>query len=208
MSRNCTLRPLKPCLGHQLELEIRELDASRFGDLEALFGTNDSANRCWCTWFVIAVKEYHANGSFGNRERFCSMMATSKVPMGLLAYLKGEPVGWCAVGPRSRFARATKTPTLKGVDHAEDDTVWFVPCFFVRSDCRGHGVSTALLQGAVGLAENHQATAIEGFPLTAGRRHTSDTQVGLETVFRACGFRLVRQPSPGRVVMRLDLKSQ
>ena len=87
-------------------------------------------------WFIIPVKEYHAAGSEGNRASFSDLIVSSDNPVGLLAKLDDQPVGWCAVGPRSRYVRAIKTPTYKGRDPAEDDDVWLVPCVFVRDESR------------------------------------------------------------------------
>lgn len=66
--------------------------------------------------------------------------------------------------------------------------------------------ATALLEGAVGLARAHGASAIDGFPLAGdGRRSGGDLQVGVEPLFAACGFEAVRRPSANRVIMRRDL---
>lgn len=56
----------------------------------------------------------------GNRELFRALVAGSDEPVGLLAYRDGEGVGWCAAGPRTRFARALGVPSFKGRDPAED----------------------------------------------------------------------------------------
>jgi hypothetical protein len=47
---------------------------------------------------------------------------------GLLAYLAGEPVGWCAVAPRDEYARLQRSPVLKAVD---DVTAWAIACFYI-----------------------------------------------------------------------------
>jgi GNAT superfamily N-acetyltransferase len=62
--------------------------------------------------------------------------------------------------------------------------VWLVPCFFVRDDVRGTGVSRALLEASVTLAAKNGAAAIEGFPCSGAKRRSSgDTQVGTEALF-------------------------
>lgn len=116
-------------------------------------------------------------------------------------------VGWCAVGPRRRYARAVRTPTFKGRDPNEDDAVWLVPCFFVHRDARRAGVSRALLEAAIRLAQEHGATAIEGFPYAGSKRRSGgDLQVGFEPLFASCSFSVARRPSGNRVVMRRELK--
>ncbi len=186
---------------------IKAATPESIDDVARLFSTNQVTDKCWCMWFIIPVKDFHAAGSEGNRAQFCELAASSNLPMGLLAYQDGEPVGWCAVGPRSRYVRALKTPTYRGGAAEEDDDVWFVPCFFVRQDVRGEGIGQALLETAVTLAQEHYATAIEGFPYSGSKRRSgSDVQVGFEALFRTCGFEVIREPSASRVVMRRDLK--
>jgi GNAT superfamily N-acetyltransferase len=188
-----------------MALRIERVTASSMRRADAFFSADPEANGCWCMWFIIPVKAYHAAGSEGNCESFHALAASSDTPIGLLAYDDIEPVGWCAVGPRARYARAILTPTYKGRDPNEDQDVWLVPCFNVRADRRKSGVTKALLEAAINLAREHGATAIEGFPLTGTKRHSKDTQVGFDSVFMSLGFRVIRTPSESRAVVRLDL---
>jgi GNAT superfamily N-acetyltransferase len=187
------------------QVSVEVLDPKRLDDFNGLFGGDAEANGCWCMWHIIRVADYHAGGGTANRKRFHALMESSKEPMGLLAYADGETVGWCAAGPRARYARAVKTPTMKGRDPDEDETVWFVPCFFVRRDARKLGVTRELLTGAVALAKKHKARAIEGFPTAEGAKRSRDSMAGHESVFASCGFEVIRRPSPARVVMRREI---
>jgi hypothetical protein len=68
---------------------------------------------------------------------------------------------------------------------------------------RGGGVSEALLETAIDLAEEHGATAIAGFPYSGSKRRSGDDlQVGFEPLFLSCGFEVIRKPSASRAVMR------
>ena len=118
-------------------LDVRPFGAGNLPDLEQLFSSEKSAEGCWCMWFVIAVKEYHQGGSAANAAKFKALAASSAHPLGVIAYNDGRPVGWAAAGPRSRYARAVRTPTMKGIDQSQNDNVWLVPCFFIRPDMRG-----------------------------------------------------------------------
>jgi GNAT superfamily N-acetyltransferase len=192
---------------NEMSIEIRPVDSGSVEDLRALFGTDKGAAGCWCMWFIIPVKDYHAAGGDGNRASFCELIAASKQPVGLMAYLDGEPAGWCALGPRSRYARAIRTPTYKGRDPDEDDDVWLLPCLFVRKDARKSGLGERLVSSAVRLAKECGAVAIEAFPYSGPERRSKETQVGFETVFSKCGFAVICSPSPSRVVMRLEFQS-
>jgi GNAT superfamily N-acetyltransferase len=186
-------------------IEVRPLTTGLLPDAEALFDSSPETRRCSCMWFLIPVAQYHAGGTATNRQLFRQLVESSDTPAGLVAYREGEAVGWCAAGPRSRFARAVGVPSFKGRDLSEDDTVWLAPCFYVRRDARRAGVSRALLEGAVTLAREHGAAAIEGFPFARGAKVGRESMVGIEALFASCGFSVTRQPSPARIVMRKDL---
>lgn len=188
-------------------LTVEPVVAGHRAALDDLFGADAMADRCWCLWFLIPVREFHDAGRDGNRRRMMDLIEESAVPMGLLAFDDEVPVGWCGVGPRARYQRAIRTPTLRGWHSPDHDTTWFVPCFFVRPGHRERGVAGALLAAAVAAARSSGATAIEGFPLSGDRRRSSgsDFQTGVEALFAAHGFEPVHRPSSNRVVMRREL---
>lgn len=186
--------------------DIRDATPDRLADLDRLFGSDPAADACWCQWFVIRVADFHAAGRDRNREGLIRQMGAG--PVGLIAFDGDDPVGWCAIGPRGRFERAVRTPTLRG-RHDADTDVWFVPCFFIHPGHRGSGVATALLDAAVERARSAGAIAIEGFPLAGSRRRsgTADLQTGVEGLFEAAGFVSDHRPSDNRVVMRRTLSN-
>lgn len=188
------------------DISYRRFDLDLVPTLDELFTTHQTAMACWCMWFLIPVKDFHANGAEGNKAAFTARARGSREPMGILALDGDHAVGWCAVGPRSRFVRGVRTPTFAGRDASEDDVVWLVPCFFTRPDRRGSGVTAGLLEAAVDLAREHGARAVEGFPFAADGPHSgSDKQVNDESVFTSQGFTVVRRPSKNRVVVRKEL---
>jgi GNAT superfamily N-acetyltransferase len=186
-------------------MEIRPLTPDRRADAADLFETNATVRACSCMWFLLSTREVQAGWGAENRGRFFELAREADPPAGLLAYQDGNPVGWCAMGPRSRYPRAIRSPLMTGRDPAEDGDVWLVPCFFVRTGSRRVGITHELLTAVVAYARAHGAKAIEGFPLAGSGPHTSDRYLGSEPLFGACGFSPVARPSPRRVIMRLDL---
>ncbi|WP_433292372.1 N-acetyltransferase family protein [Actinoplanes sp. CA-030573] len=187
-------------------MELRPVDATLLADVGELFGASSITRGCHCMWFLLTSKEMDSGWSGANRERFERFVAASPAPAGVLAYDDdGRPVGWCAAGPRSRYGRVLRSPLMKGHDDAEDDDVWFVPCFFVRPGARRAGLTRELLAAAVAMAREHGAAAVEGFPLAGPGPHRDDRYLGTEGLFAACGFAVTARPSPRRVVMRLAL---
>ena len=128
-------------------------------------------------------------------------------PMGILALVAGEPVGWCACGPRSRYVVATsgRSKVMGSRARAEDESVWLLPCLFVRAGHRGQGITYALVHAAVELARRQGAFAIEGWPLAREVRQSADAFLGREEVFEDLGFQCIERPSPQRAIMRLEL---
>lgn len=189
------------------QVRVEPLTGDSLGDLEALFATNRTTQGCYCTWFLGSTRECHSGWGAANRDRFNAIAASSPQPLGLIARRDGEPVGWCAAGPRDRYARMLRSRLLSRRDPAEDSTVWLVTCFFVRRDARRTGVTRSLLEGAARLAKRHGAPAIEGFPLAGDRRRSAGGAfVGVEPLFAACGFTVIDRPTPARVLMRRDLR--
>ncbi|WP_108662170.1 GNAT family N-acetyltransferase [Acuticoccus kandeliae] len=186
-------------------IEIRPFTPA---DMEALGGLLDSlraAEGCWCVWYIGSIRAYREGKRNGdNRETFSAIAAASRDPMGLVAMVDGAAVGWCATGPRARYARALNTPTYGRRDPAEDDTVWLIPCLVVGRDHRKRGLAQRLVAAATALAEAHGARAVEAFPFADGKRQSAENQVGFERMFTRAGFHVTNRPSPARAFMRRD----
>ncbi len=127
--------------------------------------------------------------------------------MGLLALVDAAPVGWAACGPRSRYLGPDPSThrLLGALPRAEDDAVWLLPCLFVHPDHRGREISGLLIDGAVTLARESAAVALDAWPLAEGATRTADAFVGRQARFADRGFHAIAHPAPNRVLMRLDL---
>ena len=125
-------------------------------------------------------------------------------PPGILAYVNGEPAGWCGLGPRAGFRRLEKSKVLAPVD---DRPAWSVVCFFVARPYRRQGLSVRLLREAVRHAAARGATLVEGYP-TDTRSRAADAFVwtGLASAFERAGFREVARRSRTRPIMRRPIR--
>jgi GNAT superfamily N-acetyltransferase len=181
-------------------LVVHPLTPARWGDLEKLFGARGACGGCWCMWWRVSRSLFEKQKGVGNRRAFRRIVDSGDAP-GLLAYRDGEPVGWCAVAPRTAYTVLERSRVLKPVD---DVPVWSVVCFFVAKGHRGRGVSVKLLQAAVDHARALGARVIEGYPVEPRRGHMPDAfaWTGLAGGFREAGFKEVARRSPTRPIMR------
>jgi len=169
-------------------LAIHPVTPDRWDDLEHCFGANGAYGNCWCTWWVLTAKEWDATAPQGRRAILRRLVADGEEP-GLLAYLDGEPVGWCAVGPRERYARmmSSRSRTFRPLD---DLPSWVINCFFITRPARRQRVAAALLAGAIDYAFAHGAERIDAYPIDpAAQAPTTDNLfVGYLPAFLAAGF--------------------
>jgi GNAT superfamily N-acetyltransferase len=199
-------------------LSVVPANQASCADLQAVLGRRGDPSRCQCqrykmwpgeSWASVGAAELarrlRAQTSCGHPE--------SGTTCGLVAYLDGEPVGWCAVEPRSAYRRLRRDCRVPWAGRAEDktdDSVWAVTCFVTRAGFRRRGVSRALARAAVDFARERGARAVEGYPMITqpGQEITwGELHVGSRSIFAGAGFAEVSRPTRRRVVMRIDFGS-
>jgi GNAT superfamily N-acetyltransferase len=183
-------------------------------DLHAIFGGRGYAAYCQCQ--KLKFKSWAERKATSVAERVARLEGqthcgypSAATTSGLVAYLDGEPVGWCAVEPRSAYRRLKNSPVpWKGRDEdPADDGVWAVTCFVTRAGFRRRGVTRALARATVDFARERGARALEGYPMLVepGENVTwGELNVGSRSVFADAGFLEVSHPTLRRVVMRID----
>lgn len=151
------------------------------------------------TWRLPRAQYEEGKGE-GNRTAF-KRRVRSGAPPGVLAYLDGQPVGWCAVAPRTEYDYLGRSRVLRPVDA---QPVWSISCLLVAKPHRGRGVSVQLLRAAVEIAGRAGARIVEGYPVIARTGHMPDAfaWTGTLSAFRAAGFEEVARGSPSRPIMR------
>lgn len=192
-----------------VEFHLAVVGPDHLEDLSRLFELRRTTNHCRCMAFCSSGGQFALGWySGGNRRRFETMAAQG--PTGVLAMIDGQPVGWCACGPRSRFRAAERgrSSPLAGRPRDQDASVWLVACTVVSPDRRGQGILLPLLRGAVELARSRGAAAVEAWPLATGVRRRGMEHVGREAVFGRLGFRPVDRSAPDRTIVRLDFPGQ
>jgi len=181
-----------------LAAEILPVTSERWGDLERLFertlgprGRQPIPAACWCMAWRATPEDFRrgwgsgATRGQGNKAALRAVVDDGRVP-GLLAYMDGEPIGWCSVAPREEFVRLESSRALPRLD---DQPVWSVVCFYVDPSAQHQGLGMTLLQSAVDYARSRGARIVEGYASKPGDR---DPFTGFESMFAAAGFVQVR----------------
>jgi GNAT superfamily N-acetyltransferase len=194
-------------------VRIVPANEASWDDLQTVLGSADYPHYCQCqrqiwgdrVWWYMPFEERSGH----LREQTASGNPSAQETSGIIAYLEGEPVGWCAVRPRTVYARLRNSPVpWAGRDEdREDDSVWSVVCFAVRKGYRGLGLTYALARGAAVHARSRGARAIEGYPMiTSPDKEITwgELNVGPLGAFLDAGFREVTHPSKRRMVVRID----
>jgi GNAT superfamily N-acetyltransferase len=195
------------------ELRIVPANQADWEDLAAVLGERGPGARCRCQRYKLRPGEsFRGLGAGVLTERLreqtrCGDPGADSTS-GLVAYLGGEPVGWCAVEPRAAYhglVRHTFRIPWEGRDEDRDDeSVWSVTCLFARAGYRKRGIARALAAAAVEHAREHGARAIEAYPIILKDVLVEELHVGTESVFADAGLAVVSHPTKRRVVMRRD----
>ena len=187
-------------------------------DLRAVFGDRGEAHVCQCQRYKLQPGEAFKKVPVEERAHRLRTQTEcgnprSKTTSGLVAYLDGEPVGWCAVEPRTAYFGLMRNFKIHWDGRNEDkgdDTIWSVTCLLTRAGYRKRGISFALARAAVDFARARGARALEGYPMLVEPGQNviwGELHVGTRSVFEAAGFEEVNRPSKRRAVMRIEFEA-
>ncbi|WP_308635720.1 GNAT family N-acetyltransferase [Paenibacillus silvisoli] len=195
-------------------ISIVPANEASWEDLETVLGSAKChGGRCYCQRFKIPGAQWNDvdedERAFMLRVQTSCDNPESGTTSGLVAYLDEEPVGWCALEPRTAYKGLLGSKLLWAGrnEDKDDDEVWAITCFIIRKGYRKQGLTYELTRAAVDFARKQGARALEGYSMitTPGKEITwGELHVGSRNAFAAAGFREVTHPSKRRVVMRYD----
>jgi GNAT superfamily N-acetyltransferase len=186
-------------------IEVEPVTGERWDDVVSLFtrkgprGGTPQTDGCWCRFWDVRGRTWSEQHGAGHR-RAQRLAISNGETTALLAYVDGEPVGWCRLGPRESFERLEHSPRLARVD---DEDVLSIVCFYVHPTVKRQGVATALLGAAVDHAREKGTRMVEAYPVRAGHMNI-DAYTGYLPMFLDAGFEVVRQAGR-RVIVRRRL---
>jgi GNAT superfamily N-acetyltransferase len=199
-------------------LKVVPANEASWEDLQTVFGERGTAPICQCQRFKLRPKESFRWSPVEERASRLRAQTNAGKPhaettSGLVAYLDGEPVGWCAVEPRTEYIglqRVYRVPWVGRSEDKNDASVWAVTCFFIRAGFRGRGITHELARAAVAFARVRGARALEGYPMITQPGQEviwGELLVGTRSIFADAGFAEVSHPTPRRAVMRIDFRN-
>ena len=182
------------------QLTFIPVASNEWADLQLLFSESGVQRGCWCMWWRIKRAEFDKQYGDANKKAMQGIIESGTVP-GILAYLKGQPIGWCSVASREHFPVLDRSPTLKRVD---GEPTWSIVCFFVSKGYRNQGVSKALIEAAIRYARESGARIIEAYPLIPKDAKDAWPQryTGILSTFEKAGFKEIIRRSNRRAIMR------
>lgn len=161
---------------------------------------------CWCQWWMVerGGRTWDACKGEPARRAFRAEIEAGTVH-GSLAFVDGEPAGWCRYGPTREFPRLLNSRSLFRDPPAG---AWSIVCFYVPARFRRHGVATALLEHALTMMRDRDVPCIEAYPVPDRTAKGNPAPpafawTGVEAMFRAAGFRPHEKPAVKRKVWRL-----
>lgn len=185
---------MKPSLD---TLTFHAVDRAHLQDFVALFESMGAPKFCWCmVW--RAKSSTLRNMDNAARKRAITQCVQQDIPIGILAYLNGQPIAWCSIAPRETYRDLGGLPAEKGKN------IWSLVCFFIKREYRGLGLSDELLRAAIEYARQRGATTVEAYPVDSDA--PSYRFMGFVPLFDHAGFVEQGRAGSRRHVMRLELK--
>ena len=189
--------------GQDIKLKFEPLTTSTWKQFETLMGEKGGCGNCWCMYFRLPYKEFQENKPDGNKKMMRHLVNKGK-PQGLIASTDQEPIGWIAMAPREDYMKLEKARVFKRFD---DKPVWSITCFFIKKQFRHMGLSRQLIKGAVDFAKRKKIKTLEAYPAIPYDEKVPHAflWVGVLSSFINNGFKIVKQQSKSRAMVRIEL---
>jgi GNAT superfamily N-acetyltransferase len=185
------------------DLKFLPLIKKNWRDFEALFGERGVCGGCWCMSWRLSRGEFDKKKGSGNK-RAMKKLVESEEQIGIIAYLDGQPIGWCSVAPREKFVKLENSRVLK---HIDDNPVWSITCFFILKKFRRQGLSVEVLKGVISFCKKKKVKILEAYPIIPYSKNmpAAFAWTGFQSMFEKAGFEVAKRWSKVRPIMRYHL---
>lgn len=189
-----------------IDLSAYSLDIDRWNDFEELFGENGACGGCWCMSWRLKKSDFERQKGDMNKNEMKSLVEKNET-VGVLAYIEGKPIGWCAVAPRDKYVRLENSRVLKRID---DEPVWSITCLFISKNYRRKGISTELIKAAINYCKLNEVKIIESYPTVPYDSKVSGAFLwtGIPSSYEKAGFALAEKRSKWKLMMRYYLSEK
>src|SRR6185437_491530 len=104
-----------------MAVTVRPVSEELFDDVQTVFGNRGQAARCQCSSYRMGWYDQHSDNVQGRRELLKDQVIEGH---GLLAYLDGEPAGWCSMAPRRDYRYLRQTAWKGRTEDKDDANIW------------------------------------------------------------------------------------
>ncbi len=184
-------------------LTFQPLQLKRWKDFEELFGARGACGGCWCMSWRLSRSVFDRQKGNANKKAMKNLV-TKNEQVGILAYIDGKPVGWCAIAPRDKFIKLENARVLKRIDNKP---VWSITCFFIAKEFRRQGISVEILKGVIAYCRKKGVEVIEGYPIIpySDNMPAAFAWTGILSSYTRAGFRVAKRWSKARPIVRYYL---
>jgi ribosomal protein S18 acetylase RimI-like enzyme len=185
-------------------IHVEDVTPDRLDDYQSFFDHDafrdyPAWQSCYCmeTHRTQTDEEWAVRTAKDNRRDMTGGIEKGDVTA-LLAYVDGNPVGWCNYGESTR---------LNGVMHrfglnvAEQQGVGSLACFVIAAPYRKHGVASALLDAAIERLRARGARVAEAYPARGSDSAQGNYRGPLQMFLRA-GFEPYRETERHLIVRK------
>lgn len=183
-----------------MKLTFKPLTLKNWNDFETLFGERGACGGCWCMAWRLKASQFEKLKGSGNKKAM-QKLVENKEQIGIIAYDKNRPVGWCSFAPREKYIRLHTSKVLAPID---DKPVWSITCFFMAKEYRKIGLSSELLRAVIKFCIKKKIKILEGYPTVPYSKNipAAFAWTGIPSSFEKAGFTEAARRSNSRPIMR------
>lgn len=189
-----------------MNLEIRRLAPELADDYIHFFDVTPhddgiDEHKCYCVCWVSDDTAGKDMSTRENRRRFAREYVRGGQLQGYLAYIDGQPVGWCNANTKANCLQCRSWRYFMqdvSVDAAEN--IKSVFCFVIAPEWKRHGIATQLLERVCADAQADGFDCVEVYPNKTFASESSDF-MGPIHMYEKLGFTAIHE-TEHKLIMR------